>query len=185
MNIKFKYYALIFSVVLLSACGGGGSAPGGGSSLPGINTPATDSTTINDYAVTGSDVVNASGNIPINAGVNGGAFQVTWDVDSSDPYHAELYLSADSTLERNTDIKIFEQNCGSVSLLYNCGQKADFDCRFTSENKMSCHTITTANRERDLTTFLDTIPKSAHLMLYACNALFSNCKTSSVAVELF
>lgn len=186
MNINFKYHTLVFSAVLLSACGGGSSSlPGNNISTSGNNSPATDSTMINDYAVTGSDVVNASGNIPINSGVSGGVFKVTWDVDSSDPYHAELYLSSDDTLDRNSDVKIFEQNCGSVSLIYNCGQKADFDCRFTSQNKISCGTVTNQNRERDLTAFLDTIPKSAHLMLYACNALFSACKTSSVAIELF
>jgi len=59
-----------------------------------------------------------------------------------------------------------------------------FDCRFTSSNKMSCGTISAANTEKDLTVFLNTIPKQAYLIFEACNALLSNCKTASVTIEL-
>ena len=177
MTIQFssiQYITAIFLASLLSACGGS----------PTIDDINSSSTTIKDYAVVGSDAADSTGQIPINSGVNGGAFKVTWDVDSSDPYRAELYLSTDSTLDRSNDINIFGTNCGSISLLYYCGAQADFDCRFTNENKMSCHTVNSANLERDLTGFLDTIPKSAYLILYACDLSFQ-CKESAVAVTMF
>ena len=175
------YFKTILTLVvsgLLSACGGGSDT---NTDIANINTPANPSTTINAVGVVGtSSPVNTIA--PINAGVNGGEFSISWDVDSSDPYHVDMYLSDDNTL--GSDVKILSQNCGSVSFLYNCDTTAVFDCRFTSSNKMSCGTISAANTEKDLTVFLNTIPKQAYLIFEACNALLSNCKTASVMIEL-
>mgnify|MGYP006412646997 FL=1 len=159
---------------LLSACGGS-------SDIPEVNTPVNPNTTINTVSVVGTSVT-VNNIIPINSGINGGAFSIAWDVDSSDPYHVDLYLSEDNTL--GDDVKFFSQNCGSSTLIYNCGTLAQFDCRFTSSNKISCGMLSAFNTEKDLTSFLDTIPKQASLIIEACNALMDNCKTTSVAIEL-
>ncbi len=165
---------LVFAMALLSACGGVSSD---------VKTPATLTTRIKAYTVVGSGNAVA-GKVPVNANINGGAFHVNWDVDSSDPYHAELYLSADDKLDTATDIDVFGQNCGSVSVIYNCGEKASFDCRFGTDNKLSCGKVSSFNRAKDLTTFLDRLPKTAWLMLKACNALLTDCKTAAVQIEL-
>ena len=159
---------------LLSACGGS-------SEIPTANTPANPSTTINAVTIVGTSPPSDN-IIPINAGVNNGGFTTGWSVSSSDPYHVDLYLSNDNAL--GSDVRIFSQNCGSSSLIYNCSSVGQFNCQFTSSNKMSCGTLSAANTEKDLTSFLDTIPKQVFLILEACNALLDNCKTSSVAIEL-
>jgi hypothetical protein len=172
---QFNFITLITIPVLLSACGGDTT------SLPTINTPATTTTTLNSFSVVGSGATVA-GKIPINAGINNGEFFIAWDVDSSDPYHVDVHLNdSDSLIDA---IKIFEQNCGALSVLFNCNETANFDCRFDSSNHISCDTITAFNPEKDLTSFLDTLPKSAFIIIEACNALLDNCKTSAVEIEL-
>lgn len=182
MKFKIQHHALIISVALLSACGGGSSIPGGG------DNPVTNNTTINSFTVTGSGNAVA-GKTPINAAINNGAFQVNWDIDSTDPYRAIMYLSADNTLDTNEatgDIELLGLNCGSISLLYECNKTAKIDCSFNSSNKIACGTAQDqlTYQPKDLTTFLDTIPKTAYLMVQACNLLMTSCKTSAVQIEL-
>ena len=172
---KFLISLIVLMVALITGCGGSGS------SIP--TTPATQTTVLNAFDLTGSDAPT-NGVTPINAAIDNGAFRVEWNVNSSDPYHVDLYISDNNALDEITDIRIFNQNCGSIALLYNCNAVGSFDCKFTSENKMSCGTVTPTNPDKDLTSFLTTIPQSAFLFIKACNALFDSCKTSSIAIEL-
>lgn len=149
----------------------------------GEDTGSTNSaTSINAYSVTGTSA-QSNGVTPINSGVANGEFTVAWNVSSSDPYRVDLYLSNDAALS-NDDYEFFGQNCGSLSYLYDCGSSANFNCRFTTQNKISCGTVSSFNRETDISAFLDQIPKRAFLILEACNGLFNDCKTSSVEIEL-
>jgi len=172
----FKIHVTFILIVsgLLNACGSG-------SDIPEVNTPVNPNTTINTVSIVGTSAA-INNIIPINSGMNGGAFSIFWDVDSSDPYHVDLYLSEDNTF--GDDVTFFSQNCGSSTLIYNCSATASFECRFTSSNKISCGTISAINTEKDITLFLDTLPKQAFLIIEACNALMDNCKTTSVAVAL-
>lgn len=173
-----KHAVWIFAgSMILSACGGGSS--GTPSGTPGITGTTT---TINNYTVTGTSSATGTSQ-PINPGVNNGNFNVSWNISSSDPYHVDLYVSSDSTLSTTTDIKFFGQNCGSASSIYNCGKSGTFTCTFGGDNKISCGTISAANPAKDLTSFLDTIPKTAYIVMQACNGLFDSCKTSAIQVE--
>lgn len=169
-----KLIILIFIASLVSACGGG-------SSTPNVPNPATSTTTIDSYRVTGTSA-SINDVAPINANLNNGEFSVGWNISSSDPYHVDIYLSDDVVL--GGDVKIFEQNCGSLGTLYNCDSDASFNCRFDTSNNISCGVVSASNPAKDLTTFLDTIPKSAHLILVGCNALLTSCKSTSLEVEL-
>ena len=172
----FKIHVTFILIVsgLLSACGSD-------SDRPEATTPVNLNTTINTVSIVGTSAA-INNIIPINSGMNGGAFSIAWDVDSSDPYHVDLYLSEDNAL--GDDVTFFSQNCGSTTLIYHCSAIATFECRFTSSNKISCGTISAFNTEKDLTSFLDTLPKQAFLIIEACNALMDNCKSTSVAIEL-
>jgi hypothetical protein len=175
-NMSNFKYSLAFGIsVLLFGCGGSSDITNPTSSIQ--------NTSISEYTVTGSSATK-NGVIPINSGVNNGAFKVTWNVSSSDPYHIELYLSNDSALSKSTDVNFFGQNCGGISAIYNCSSNGSFDCKFTSQNKISCGTITSFNKEKDISSFLDQIPKQAFLIIEACNGLFDSCKTSSEEIEL-
>ena len=166
-----KPFMLILGAVLLSACGGGGGDV--------LNNSGNSATTISAFEITGS----ATGTpVPIDANINSGNFHVHWEVNSSDPYHVDLYVSADDVLDTNTDIRFFEQNCGSGPLM-NCTSIADFDCAFTTQNHLSCGTLSAANKGKDLTTFLTGLPMQAGIIMKACNGLVTSCKTQVVKVE--
>ncbi len=146
-------------------------------------TSNSQNTSINMYSVTGTSTTTSDVK-PINSGVNNGAFNVSWNVSSTDPYHIELYLSNNSTLSSSAGVKFFSQNCGGISAIYNCNTNGSFSCRFTSQNKISCGTITFVNKEKDVSAFLNQIPKSAYLIIKACNGLFNSCDTEFKQIEL-
>lgn len=65
--------SVILSTALLTACGGTDTGGGG----------PTSKTSINSYEIAGSETVQAGDVVPINAGVNEGAFEVNWDVTAT------------------------------------------------------------------------------------------------------
>ena len=179
MNIRLIIFSL-FVAVVVSACGGDSSS----STDTATDPVATgDNTTINSYTLTGTSVTS-NGVTPINAGVNNGVFRVEWNVTSSDPYHVDLFLSDDNTLSETTDTQISSHNCGALDILYECDAVTSLDGSFDNQNKISVGTVNTFNPGADLTNFLSTIPKSAFMIIKACNSLLSNCKTSAIAIEL-
>ena len=142
-----------------------------------VESTEDDVTTINAFSSTSSAGLSDS-SVVINPAIDEGAFKIQWNIDSSDPYHIELYLSEDSQLSKSSDVNFFGQNCSSASAIFNCTSVGDFDCRFTSENKISCGTISAANREQNVTSFMTTLPKEAFIIIEACNGLFDSCEES-------
>ncbi len=171
---KLATLLTITSTALLTACGGTGSEGGSGSSVS--------STTINSMAIEGSAAAS-DGVVPINSGINGGAFKVKWDVSSSNPYHVRLYVSKDAVLSTSTDQHFFSQNCGTPTSIYNCTRTANFNCSFNTENQIVCNE-TAYNRGKNLSSFLETLPEQAYLIMHACNGLFNSCKTEAMPIEL-
>lgn len=172
--IKRIYYdmtnfqkAAVFSLsILLGAC---------------VESTEDDVTTINEFSSTSSAGLNDS-SVVIDPAIDDGAFNIQWNISSSDPYHIELYLSEDAQLSKSSDVNFFGQNCSSSSTIFNCSSVGDFDCRFTSENKISCGTISPANKEHNVTTFMTTLPKEAFIIIEACNGLFDSCAESASSV---
>lgn len=165
--------SVILSTALLTACGGTDTGSGG----------PTSKTSINSYEIAGSETVQAGDVVPINAGVNEGAFEVNWDVSSSNPYHVRLYVSDDAILSTDDDIQFFSQNCGTPSSIYNCNRTANFDCSFSAQNQIVCNE-TTYNRGKNIGSFLNSLPQQAYLIMQACNGLFDSCKDQAIAIEL-
>ncbi len=168
-----KLITILSLVGLLAACGGGSS-----------NTSEPDKAVhIRSFFVDGSGPA-VGGKTPIDPAINGGLFQVQWKA-SEDVYHAEVWLSEDDVLDTSTgsgDIRVYGRNCGVM--FSDCKSTGDYACHFTNENKISCGDITAANPEHLIADFLDTVPKSAYLILQICNNLFTKCETSQVAIEL-
>lgn len=176
MSHKVKLFLLgSMMVLLLSNCGGGSSD--GDSSVS-----TTTTTKINSFDASGTATV--SGVLPIDPSVNGGEFTVDWNVDSSDPYRFVLYISQDNVFNSTDDVLVHQRNCGSNSILYLCNDIGSETCSFDTQNMMGCGVSSPGNRPADLTIFIDAIPKTAYLILHACDALQIDCKASAIAIEL-
>jgi len=173
-----KILAAALTSIMLVGCGGGG----GGSDTPASNASVNEPqpTHINSFNISGNEL--AGEDLSINSGIDNGSFSVNWDVDSSDPYHIELFVSSDSVLSAS-DTSFFHQNCGSLPT-FNCGNTGNFECTFSNENKISCGEVTPINQEKDLTSMLGALPADIHIILKACNGLFDDCRATSIEVTL-
>jgi hypothetical protein len=197
-----RFVPAIVSIMTVSACGGASSSPtasdinqdigaildlsnaqGGSTSTTGTAPVNVTTTTINALSVTGTSA-KVGDVTPINPAENNGIFLISWNVTSSDPYHVDVYLSLDDTISTaQGDIRVFQQNCGSLPQLYSCNESADFACSFNGSNELYCGTVSAANPVRNLTTFLSAIPLDANLIFKACNSVLSNCKEVTVPVQ--
>ncbi|MFH7321406.1 hypothetical protein ACHHRT_12465 [Desulfurivibrio sp. D14AmB] len=123
------------------------------------------SVSINHFGITGTaDPVN--GVVPINPGVDDGSFTVSWDVSSNvSVYHIELFVSKDGSIGDEA-ISFFAQNCGVSPI---CGQTGVVECRFTTDNQISCGDNIGAN----LTDFLDQLPQELFIVMRTLSSLFS------------
>ena len=171
MNTMISVLFASLVLLLVSACGSAGGEP----------TPATTKTTVKAFEVSGSVAELDHGRVVIDANQNEGRFHIHWKVSTSDPYPMSLWLSDDENLDRAGDLRIYQHNCGSFSL-YRCGHDVTLDCRFTTENVLSCGEPSLANPERNLTTYLVSLPAEKNLIFNVCNALVTDCKQVVVPV---
>lgn len=131
----------------------------------------------------------AYGAAPITPHLNYGNFEVRWELDAYGPTHVDLYVSNDRWLGP-------EDAWGREDLLFKHLWSApnaysdDFHidtvytgCRFTTNNLLSCGTLTYDNPGRDITPFLTQLPKTGYLLLRACDGQTDVCSTASVYVE--
>ena len=169
-------FLFIFIAFTLLGCGGS-STPSEGGKENTDNTDNTEITEITTSYISGSSDAD-NGVIPINAGINNGKFKVEWDVISSENYDVDLYVSNDKYLSDETDIVFSEVTCGRSSSP--CTHTGSLDCKFSSTNKISCGNN---NQEKDLSSFLNTLPQKAFIIIEVCDSSYTSCKVSSQAVE--
>ena len=132
-----------------------------------------------NISITGSELAGEA--LSINPNINGGEFSVSWDAESSDPYHISLYAS-DDEIASSDDVNFFGLDCGTSSVDYQCDGQGGLSCSFTTDNKLSCGDITTFNPQRDLNGWLDGLPKQAYLILRVCTEQYKHCVTAPVDV---
>ncbi len=179
----FGYFLIIFIATTVAGCGGSSGSDGIGDPGGTPDIPVAGGMTLDTFEVTGTGVVEAS-SVPINAAVANGEFSFSFDVTTlSDPYVTELFISEDNLLD-TTDVSILHRICGNDGTVFKCNAHGEFNCSFNSSNEMSCGVVGPGNFPKNLTTFLDSIPKDAHLILEACNFTQDECDTKAVAVEI-
>ena len=121
MQLRQSYNLIFLSglLLLLSACDISTSDGG-----PPITT-----STINAFDVAGnvdSDERIVLQMFPNNA-TSSGSFHLFWDVESSDPYTIETYISSNTALD-DTDGLFLRMQCGSEVLSYICQQSGHISC---------------------------------------------------------
>lgn len=131
----------------------------------------------------------ANGALPITPHLGDGNFELRWELDGYGPIHVDLYVSNDRWLgpedPYGRDDLLFK-HLWSGDNLYTDEYHIDttyLGCRFTTDNILSCGAITYDNPGRDLTPFLNQLPKTGYLILRACDGNTQDCDTRSLYVE--
>jgi len=169
----------MFGLVAVSGCGGGGSAGA-------VTTPSTSSpVTINSFTVAGTSA-SVNGVAPISPGVNGGAFNISWNVTGNNTYTLKILLSTDSVYSDVTDIQIVPGGCGKTSNVDTCHTNGTLNCTFNNSNSMVCSYGYGSWSPVDLTAFLGGtgIPANLHFVMKACNPLGDSCPTTSAPIQI-
>ena len=109
-------------------------------------------------------------------------------------YDTDVYLSNDTTLDAGTDLKLFSVECSyPMSLEHACGETAHFQCLYAKDNAntISCTSIPLGRTKGfmdvivDTTTFIDVIPKDAHVIIKSClREDPSNCAEANYPLKL-
>lgn len=128
------------------------------------------------------------GATPITPHVDGGSFTMQWEIQSYGPYSVDLYVSNDPWLgpqdpwEREDLLFKHFGGIGYGSDAYRI-DTLFMNCRFSIDNVLSCGGLNYANPGRDITPFLNVLPKTGYLILRACDDYSQDCAISARYVE--
>lgn len=174
--------AIAILLGLLTACGSGGGSGGGSSQQSAFNPGAP--VTLNSFTVTGTSAA-VNGVAPISPGVNSGQFSFDWNITGNASFTTSVVVSADNVYDEGSDIGI-AGGCGKTSIVDSCHVSTTINCTFNNSNIMTCNDPGGGTfPARDLTTFLSSgVPKSAYLVIRACDALMTSCPTMSAPIQI-
>lgn len=206
--MKIATICILASAFFLSSCGGGGA---GSSSSDGTNGGDDNPDLIFEFAgpPLHARVFNlASFSAETENHFNPGeTISLIWDMDlyfsGDNPflglldqylYDSSVYLSNDTSLDEATDLKLFDVECSyPISLEHACGETAHFQCLYAKDNAntISCTSIPLGRTKGfidiivDTTTFLDVVPKDAHVIIKSClREDPSNCAEANYPLKL-
>ncbi len=159
-----------------------GLAACGGASSDVSNPPPADNSPF--YSIQSFDVFGTSddeaGRAPIDPQVSNGNFVLSLEIkDGNTSYGIRGFVSQNQTLS-DSDVDFLQVSCNPVD----CGSSGTVsdDCFFGSDNSLFC-TRDDDGFVADLTPFLDTIPKDAHIIIQSCDPSFTTCETASHPVQ--
>ena len=126
------------------------------------------------------------GAAPITPYLDNGNFQIQWEVATEGAYQIDMYVSNDPYLDpedpwARDDIH-FKQSYRGISD-YVVLDAVTMNCRFTTDNILSCGRISYENPGRDITPFLTRLPKPGYIILRACDDSMQDCTTMALSVE--
>lgn len=129
------------------------------------------------------------GAAPITPHLDNGNFALQWEIGSYGQYHVDLYVSNDPWLGLQDPWgreDVLFKHLGGMGNSYNTAYNTDtvfMSCRFTTDNILSCGQINYDNPGRDLTPYLNVLPKTGYIILRACDEYMQDCAITSRYVE--
>jgi hypothetical protein len=149
-------------------------------------TVEIDNFTVVDSYNTSSNVHDPDSPIAINASIINGAFNVQWDVDSSESsYYVELSIST-TQLNGGVTLPFYDARCGADIARYSCNRQVTIQCHFSYGIELSCGDIAPVdpfNIPADVTGVITALPIYAYLRMRACTPDLSTCATRYQLVE--
>jgi len=163
-----KYIFLTISILVLSACGGGGDDTKN-SEINNIPPEAGDYT-LQNIRFDSKDYYEGE-QITVTEGTN---FEVQWVSPTSAPYRIDLYLSTNGEVHSDTN-KIVGLKCGNASFSLCPNATGEVECGI-DDNRLSCSVGSEDYQKKDLS--------SLRFIIRGCDAL-SNCdvKTFNLSVQ--
>ncbi|MCG8124330.1 MAG: hypothetical protein N0E55_10270, partial [Candidatus Thiodiazotropha taylori] len=103
-NIIFTLFAT--STLLIAGCNGG------------------DDVEVEEFRVNGSSSELEDGRVTIDSAINNGEFELVWEVDDDNAsgYNAYFWLSVNSNLDEDNDVRFYYVWCGECSGSWKDGQ---------------------------------------------------------------
>jgi hypothetical protein len=147
------------------------------------STTVTTVINLNSFSITGTSA-DENGVTPINQGVNGGTFSLSWNISAensgvrSDSYFMGIYASLDNTLDTSSDTKLIGLNC-NIPLSFCQSTSQTPSCTFNNENVVDCGDFGSKN----LSDILTSLPQTVFIFAEVCDSLFTICKSASHTVE--
>jgi len=163
---------VIFTSLLFTACGGSAPEP------PSV-TDVLNSYELTSFSVEGTSGDTPEGLAPIDPQTNGGEFLLRWTVREALQNSIRLIVSEDNNLS-DDDVEIYFFICNIATF---CGQaQVRMPCEFDTDDVMECGLL--IKESAFLTSFLDTIPKDAFIIIESClNGFPLLCDTRSDGVQ--
>lgn len=165
-----KHILLSMSILVLSACGGGGTDEKvkGTNNLP----DDTESFTLQNIRFDAKDYYEGE-QVTVTEGTS---FEVQWVWPNSASYRVDLYLSANGAVNSDTN-KVVGLKCGGASLSLCPNATGEVQCEI-DDNKLSCSIGSDFLGSRG---FQDKDLSSLKFMIKGCDAL-SNCNVKTFAL---
>lgn len=109
--------------------------------------------------------------------------KIRWESSGAVLFDAHVYLSEDSR-PSSDDFRVISEDCSPDSGDHcEAGRQVVFDCLYRSDNSFDCEEDDEVISTNDLTPFLDTIPKTAFIILELCND--GDCESRALEVTFF
>ncbi|MEW8258665.1 MAG: hypothetical protein AB2720_07780, partial [Candidatus Thiodiazotropha taylori] len=147
-NIIFALVAT--STLLIAGCNGG------------------DDVEVEEFRVNGSSSELEDGRVTIDSAINNGEFELVWEVDDDNAsgYNAYFWLSVNSNLDEDNDIRFYYVWCGEYGRCDH-DDRNDEDCWFDNNLEMVCEDDD--NYEYDVDELIDSLPEDLYIIIEACN----------------
>lgn len=109
--------------------------------------------------------------------------KIRWESSGAVLFDAHVYLSNDSR-PSSDDFRVISEDCSNDSDDHcEAGRQVVFDCLYRSDNTFDCEEDDDVISRNDITSFLDTIPKVAFVILELCND--GDCESRAQEVTFF
>ena len=152
------------------------------SGLAACNPKANNPIVISQFSVTGASAPT-QGVVPINPGMNGGQFVISWDI-TGNIYTATVALNSSPVFDPGSNI-VLATSCGKQYSGDVCRTTETLNCTFDNSDNMQCSDLAGPYAVQNLAGFLASgIPANAYIVLQACNAAGGACLTESVPVQI-
>ncbi len=150
--------------LLIAGCNGGG-----------------DDVEVEEFRINGSSADLEDGRVTIDSAINNGEFELVWEVDDDNArgYNAHFFLSVNSNLDEDNDIRFYTVWCGEFGRCDH-DDRNDEECWFDNNLEMVCEDDD--DYEYDVDELIDSLPEDLYIIIEACNSV--DCDTEAVPVRL-